>query len=97
MEVEGMAKQYYIKRAGRISGPFSGSDVKSGIRMGRLLEQDLISLSRDGPWRTLKGVFQKIRAAEKKLLLNVCAACGQTRNPKSKICHHCGDQCRSND
>jgi hypothetical protein len=60
-----MAKQYYIKRAGRISGPFSGSDVKSGIQMGRLLEQDLISLSKDGPWRTLKGVFQKIRAAEK--------------------------------
>ncbi|MCP4774078.1 MAG: hypothetical protein GY880_07555, partial [Planctomycetaceae bacterium] len=52
LEVQVMAKQYYIKRAGRISGPFSGSDVKSGIQMGRLLEQDLISLSKDGPWRT---------------------------------------------
>ncbi len=92
-----MAMQYYIKRAGRISGPFSGSDVKSGIKTGRRLEQDLISLSKDGPWRTLQGVFQKMRAAEKKRLLNVCAACGQSRNPKSKICHHSGDPCLPKD
>ena len=92
-----MALQYYIKRAGRISGPFSGSDVKSGIKTGRLLEQDLISLSKDGPWRTLQGVFQKMRAAEKKRLLNICEVCGQSRNPKSKICHHCGDPCLPKD
>ena len=97
LSLEFMSKQYYVKRAGRISGPFSGSEVKSGIKTGRLKEQDLISLSKDGPWRTLKGVFKKIRAAEKKLLLNVCEACRESNSPKSKICRHCGQPCSSHE
>jgi hypothetical protein len=83
--------KYYIKRTGRISGPFSGSEIKSGVKAGRLLEQDLVSLSKDGPWRTLKGIFQKVRAAEKTHLLNACAGCGKSMDPKSDVCQNCGE------
>ena len=89
--------KYYIKRAGRISGPFSGAEVKSGAKMGRLLEQDLISRSKDGPWRTLEGVFQKIRAAEKKLVMDVCATCGEVKSASRDMCQQCGVEISSND
>ncbi len=84
-----MAKHYYIKRAGRISGPFSGSDVKAGVKMGRLLEQDLFSRSKDGPWRTLEGVFKKIRAKQTEYLLKTCPVCGKSLVSESKVCHGC--------
>ena len=82
--------KYYIKRAGRISGPFLSSDVKSGVKNGRLLERELISRSTDGPWRTLQGVFQKVRAEERKYVLSACSACGEPIDQMSDVCHHCG-------
>ena len=90
-----MVKKYYIKRSGRISGPFSGSEVKSGVKTRRLLEQDLVSLSKDGPWRTLQGVFEKVRAAEARTELRVCEVCGNQTDSKDKTCDHCGDQSSS--
>jgi len=84
--------KYFIKRAGRISGPFVSSDVKSGVKNGRLLERDLISRSTDGPWRTLQGVFQKVRAEEKKQVLNACTACGKPMDQMSNVCQHCGEK-----
>ena len=90
-----MVNKYYIKRSGRISGPFSGSEVNSGVKTRRLLEQDLVSLSKDGPWRTLQGVFEKVRAAEVRMQLRICEVCGNQTDSKKEACDHCGDQSSS--
>ena len=44
---------YFVKRNEKVSGPFTGTQIKSAAKSGKLKEADLISGSKDGPWKAL--------------------------------------------
>ena len=44
---------YFVKRNEKVSGPFTGTQIKSAAKSGKLKETDLISGSKDGPWKAL--------------------------------------------
>jgi hypothetical protein len=51
-----MAKQYYVKRGEETSGPFRAKTLKEAARLGKLLRDDLLGYSTDGPWRKAESV-----------------------------------------
>lgn len=44
---------FFIKRDDQINGPFTEAQIKSGAASGKLEETDLISLSENGPWKSM--------------------------------------------
>ena len=46
--------EYFITRDGKVNGPFSEAQVKSGFKSGKLNGTDLISGSKDGPWKLVR-------------------------------------------
>ena len=46
--------QFFIKRGDKAHGPFSESQIKAGLKSGKLSPKDLVSKDRSGPWRPIK-------------------------------------------
>ena len=44
-------KQYYVKRGEATSGPFRAKKLKKAARLGKLLRDDLLGYTLEGPWR----------------------------------------------
>ncbi|MEC9092654.1 MAG: hypothetical protein VX438_08120, partial [Planctomycetota bacterium] len=44
---------YFVRRADRVSGPFTKDQVQAGIESGKLLDTDQISTTQEGPWQTV--------------------------------------------
>jgi hypothetical protein len=44
-------KQYYVKRGESASGPFRAKKLKKAARLGKLLRDDLLGYTLEGPWR----------------------------------------------
>lgn len=46
-------KQFYVKRSGKVFGPFGGGQISEKLRAGQLRDSDEISKSKSGPWRSI--------------------------------------------
>lgn len=46
--------QAFIKRGNKVHGPFSESQIKAGLKSGKVSQKDLVSKDRSGPWRPIK-------------------------------------------
>ena len=44
---------FFIKRGNNLHGPYSESQIQSGVDTGKLKASDLISESSDGPWQSV--------------------------------------------
>jgi hypothetical protein len=71
---------FYLKRNGKISGPHSADTIKQGMAAGRLKASDVVSKTKDGPWRPLKkktaephNVFLSHSSKDKEVADAVCA------------------------
>ena len=58
-----MSDKLFVKRKGKVSGPFTREVLKEGLRNGKLKETDLVRVG-EGEWRTVSDVFK--RSVEKK-------------------------------
>ena len=59
--------EFFIKRGGKIHGPFSESQIRAGLKSKKLSSEDLISQNRSGPWETVQSkspMFAHSRACE---------------------------------
>ncbi|MDA7923114.1 DUF5305 domain-containing protein [bacterium] len=45
--------QYFVKRGDKVHGPFSKSQLESGLKSKKLSKTDLISEDRSGPWKSI--------------------------------------------
>lgn len=52
---------YYIKRNGKVKGPFTHGQIKVGIRTGKLYVTDLISNSQNSSWKTVGQTLENAR------------------------------------
>ena len=48
--------QYFIKRGKKVHGPYSDSQIKTGLISKKLSEKDLMGSDRNGPWKEIKDV-----------------------------------------
>jgi|GEM_PF-5510108 len=53
---------FFIKRGEKVHGPFSAAQIKSGVKNGEVKASDVISNSKEGPWRNVAEDFQESRA-----------------------------------
>ena len=44
---------FFIKRGSNLHGPYSESQIQSGVDTGKLKASDLISETSDGPWQSI--------------------------------------------
>ena len=44
---------FFIKRGNNLHGPYSESQIQSGVDTGKLKASDLISETSDGPWQSI--------------------------------------------
>jgi len=51
--------QIFIKRDGAINGPYTERQIKMGIKTGKLTNDDLISKSKNGPWKRVQDTISK--------------------------------------
>lgn len=54
-----MSKDWFVRRSGKVAGPFSSSKLKDLIANGQVNESDEVSQSSEGPWQVaskLKGI-----------------------------------------
>lgn len=57
-----MKNQYFIKRGEKIHGPFTSSQITTGLQQKKLSGNDLIACKKSGPWESLG---QRIEPSEK--------------------------------
>ncbi len=51
---------YFVRRSGRVKGPFTQEKLRSLRQERRLRMRDEISLSKDGPWQQLRDVRERV-------------------------------------
>lgn len=51
----------YLKRGGKVIGPFSDEKIRDGLRSGQLRKEDLVSASPSGPWKPLGSIVSSKR------------------------------------
>jgi hypothetical protein len=47
----------YLKRGGKVVGPFTDEKIRDGLRGGQLRNEDLAAASPSGPWKSLGSIF----------------------------------------
>jgi hypothetical protein len=47
----------FVRRNGKVNGPFQLEQAKQALRTGRLLSSDEISIANDGPWQPADNLF----------------------------------------
>lgn len=82
---------YFVKRNEKVSGPFTGTQIKSAAKSGKLKEADLISGSKDGPWKALaQALGSKVASDIPQVALLNCLGCGSQVSQFAASCVHCG-------
>ena len=59
-----VADQFFVNRNGKIFGPFTQEAVKLAANTNKLTADDLISTSKDGPWKKLQGSAEEAGPAD---------------------------------
>jgi len=52
--------KYWIRRFGRVHGPFTQSQITGGLQAGKLSLADELGVQQDGPWRALEQIADKL-------------------------------------
>ena len=51
---------FWVRRGDKVFGPFSHSQVRDGVRSGKLVDTDKLAVAADGPWRTLHEMLPRV-------------------------------------
>lgn len=57
-----MASEYWVRRQGKVHGPFTYKQVTGGVKSGKLAASDEVATAQGGPWTPIAKVAHKLQS-----------------------------------